>query len=311
MGDLLGSLGAADDRAEAVGGDPGDLEIAQAEGAGCLADHEQHAPRFMGSRDGDRQFGASVLPDGQRRVIGVVGQQQTGQRCSAGAFTSAGEVEGAAEDAEPGREVDRAKRPGEIHAGDGAGREAIAASLPYDDEMVAIGVADRPHRCLEHVVGIVIRVDQAAEHRRDGQVEVMALSVERVGPRRFELTASGPREPCRRCRIDRPPAAPRPGRGGRTLGGAGLGGRQEALQVAQSIASVAPWIDPVVAQPARIAPGPDRVRVYAEQPGGLGHRQGGIHGSGRQGDRHDSLRKCEVGAKSLPISQFLPIGRRY
>ena len=49
--------------------------------------------------------------------------------------------------------------------------------------------------------------------------------------------------------------------------------------------------------------------MHAKQPGGLGDRQGRVRWSGGKGGRHGSLRKCEVDAPSLPISQFLPIGR--
>jgi hypothetical protein len=55
-------------------------------------------------------------------------------------------------------------------------------------------------------------------------------------------------------------AGPQLGLGRRTLGGVG----QEALQVTQAEAAVAPGVDPVVAQPAGIAPRPDRIRVDAQ-----------------------------------------------
>ena len=70
------------------------------------------------------------------------------------------------------------------------------------------------------------------------------------------------------------------GREDRRRGGdverADLGRGQEPLQVAHPVAPVATLVDPVVAQPAGVAPGPDRVRVHAEQSGGLGDRQGRV-----------------------------------
>ena len=51
---------------------------------------------------------------------------------------------------------------------------------------------------------------------------------------------------------------------------------QEALQVTQPVAPVAPLVDPVVAEPARLAPRPDGVRVHAQDPGRLRDGEGGI-----------------------------------
>jgi hypothetical protein len=58
--------------------------------------------------------------------------------------------------------------------------------------------------------------------------------------------------------------------------GVRLGRGQEPLEVTQPVAAIAAGVDPEVAQPPGVAPCPDRVRVHAEQPGGLGDRQGRI-----------------------------------
>ena len=123
----------------------------------------------------------------------------------------------------------------------------------------------------------------------------MALGVERVGHRLFDDLTRRRANRAAAAGVDAATAAPRPARRRRgAVGRAGLGGRQEALEVTEPIASVASRVDPVVAQPAGVAPGSDRVRVHAKQPGGLGDRQGRVRGSGGEGGRHVSLRKCEV-----------------
>ena len=58
-----------------------------------------------------------------------------------------------------------------------------------------------------------------------------------------------------------------------------LRGREEALEISKSVPSIAPRVDPVVAQPARVAPGPDRVGMHAKQAGRLGDGKGRVCGS--------------------------------
>ena len=111
-------------------------------------------------------------------------------------------------------------------------------------------------------------------------IEPMPLGVERVGPGCDDL---GARRLNRAAALGstraRPPQLARRG-GARALGGTGLGGGQEALEVTQPVAPVATRIDPVVAQPAGVAPRSDRVRVHAKEPGGLGDREGRVGGRG-------------------------------
>ena len=49
--------------------------------------------------------------------------------------------------------------------------------------------------------------------------------------------------------------------------------REEALEVAHPVAPIAARVDPVVAQPAGVAPRADRVRVHAQDLGGARHGQ--------------------------------------
>ena len=74
-------------------------------------------------------------------------------------------------------------------------------------------------------------------------------------------------------------------------------------------APVSPSIDPVVAQATCIAPGAHGIRVDTKKPGGLGDREGRVGWAlgSEVGTAH--VRKCEVDGQSLPISQFLTMGR--
>src|SRR5206468_1306253 len=70
--------------------------------------------------------------------------------------------------------------------------------------------------------------------------------------------------------------------GGRPGIGRVLGRSEEPLQVADPVAAIAARVDPVVAQAPGIAPGPHSVRVDAQEPGGLRHREGRVDGTGRE-----------------------------
>jgi len=54
------------------------------------------------------------------------------------------------------------------------------------------------------------------------------------------------------------------------------------LEIADPIAPVAAWVDPVVPQSTGVAPGTDRVRMHAEHARRLGDGQRRIDRSGRQ-----------------------------
>ena len=80
-----------------------------------------------------------------------------------------------------------------------------------------------------------------------------------------------------------PQRAGRHARLGDRRGGVRRRRRQEPLQVDEPVAAVAAIVDPVVAQPAGLAPRPDRVRVHAQHVRRLRHRQRGIARAGSPG----------------------------
>ncbi len=255
-----------------------------------LADDQQDAPWTVDPGDDDRELGPAVCQHGEGEVIVGIRQEQTGQRCVAGARAPDGQTEDAAEDPVPARQLDQPMRIGDIGGGRRSRQHPIAAELPGDDQVMAIGVPDGGDRCEECLVGILAGVDQPADAGRDGQVEPVALGVERIAPCEVQPVAAASREAWGRGRVHGPPAAPRAGRGlRRAVHRPGLGGGQEPLQVTDPVAPIATRIDPVVPKPPGVAPCPDRVRVDAQQPGGLGDRQGGVRGPWRDRDRHGSL----------------------
>ena len=292
--DRLRPLGAADDRADPVTHDAGDVEVARIEGAARLADDQQRAPRTAVTRDRHRQLGPSVRHDRERGIARVVAQQDGGEGPAAAAVPAGGESQRPTEQAGSQRDIEETlgtAHRAELGTRHRPRRQVIALRLPDGDEMVAVRVTDGPDHRVEGLVRVVGRVDRAGDRRQDRQVELVPLGVERVRRRRQRLAPPAAGEPGGGRGIDRPPAAPRAGRrGGDAVDRAGLGRREEALEIAQPVASVAARVDPVVAQPARVTPGPDRVRMDAKQPSGLGDRQRGIGWSGRQGGRHDLIR---------------------
>ncbi len=146
--------------------DAGDLEIARAERVPRLADDQQDAPRSVRAGDRHGQLGAMVGEDGERRVLGGVAEQEPRQGRPARAGATRRELERAAEDAVSARQVDQAVRSGEIRAREGAGRQSIAAQLVGDDQVMAVGLADRPDDSLDRVVGILVGVQEPADRRR-------------------------------------------------------------------------------------------------------------------------------------------------
>ncbi len=312
VGDLVGAPGAADERPDGVGHDPPDVEVAGAERSGRLADDQQRAPRLATTGDRHRQLRPPIAEDRRGCGIGIVGiVQDSGQQVAAGPVPARGQIECLADHPVAGRQVDESEGPGHVGAGDGPRHQPVATRLPDRDEVVAVGVADRPDGSLERLVRVVERVDGPDDRRRHRQVELVAFRIERIGPSRLGRCARACGEACYGGGVDGPATAPRPGRDARhAVDGACLRGGQESLEVAQPVAPIATRVDPVVAQAARVAPRPDRVRVNAQKPGGLCDREGCIRWSRRDGRRHGLYRrKCEVSPARLPSSQFLTIGR--
>ena len=194
--------------------------------------------------------------------------------------------------------------------------EALPAQLPDDDERVTAGLADLGGEPAQVVVEVGAGQRGPGDPVQEREVAAVALLGRRAcggagcGHRRSSTTNVTAERGGDHRGIERPPPAPT-GRGVRFVQGQVFGGRQEPLQVTQSIAPVAARIDPVVAQPAGIAPGADRVRVDAQEPGSLGHGQGGVRRPWRQAGIHRTgARTVKSTPRRLPISQFLPIGRR-
>ena len=77
-----------------------------------------------------------------------------------------------------------------------------------------------------------------------------------------------------------------------------LGGRQEALEIAEPIAAVAPRVDAVEAKPSLVAPRPDRVRVDAQEACRL-----------RDGERRVGRPRCKLRSPAPWRSRFPPTGR--
>ena len=136
-----------DDRAERVGGDPGDLEVERPERAGGLADDVEDAPRL--ARAGDRRRPARAghragpradrSPGSSSRIPGIGARPV---RSPAG-----GERQGLAEDPEPSRAGRRGGSRRRASAlAHGTRGEAVAAGLPDGHEVMAVGVADERGR---------------------------------------------------------------------------------------------------------------------------------------------------------------------
>jgi hypothetical protein len=206
-------------------------------------------------------------------------EQDAGHRPARGPVAAGGQFECLAEEPVAAGEVDQAGRPSAIGAGHGTWREPFAARFPSDDEVMAVGIAEGVHGSAQSVVGALVDVDQPGQRRSDPEVEPVTFGVERIRDGLLDLATGGRGESRGRGRIDGPPASPLAAGDGGAVGRVGLGGCHEALQVTESVAAVASRVDPVVAQAPGVAPCPDRVRVHAKKPGGLGDRQGRVRWS--------------------------------
>ena len=306
---------ADDDRADRVGDDRRDLDVVRRRATAASRRRGGGRPTARRARDGDGQLRPAAGQDrraARRRVARSPGSRGRGRRPTTASASAAPRTP------KRPRPVDepigsRRRRRAATARGD----EPVVAELPDRHEVMAVGVADRADARPQVVVEVVAVVGQAGDRVDERQVEARgAPAIERVGLGGLAVAAAASaRAPpaASAAAVERPPRRP-PGPGGpataRQVGGLDLGGGQEPLEVAQPVAPVAARVDPVVAQPAGVAPRPDRVRVHAEQPGGLGDRQGRVGRSWTGSALRHGLygRKCEVDAPSLPISQFLPIG---
>ena len=123
---------------------------------------------------------------------------------------------------------------------------------------------DRPGRNGERFVEAADARPELGEGGEEVEIGAMLLGIRLAGHRlRDGFVLGGRREQLEGRAVEVPPRRKPTGR----LVDAALGGGEEALQVADPIAPIAPRIDPVVAEPAGIAPRPDRVRVDARGDG--------------------------------------------
>ena len=144
--------------------------------------------------------------------------------------------------------------------------EATVAQFPDGDQVVVVPVADDRRRRGEIGLPVLTSPSQPSEPIEHLEVHSVPLALERVGLRHCPVgrlgqatSATGPVVRfgnAARWRTAVPRSA---------VHDADLGGREEPLEVAQPVAPIAAWVDPVVAQTPRIAPGPDRVRMNAKK----------------------------------------------
>ena len=211
--------------------------------------------------------------------------------------------------------------PRRAAAGAGAGCEPFAPELEDRDGPVRAVVADRraaSDRATATVAAVAaIRVSSSSRSAIGvlAAAPIVAFRRRRRRSRDRGATSRAARSPRPRAAALEPRpavAAPRRSGVGGALGQAALGRGEEALEVAQPVAAVAAGVDPVVAEPAGVGPCPDRVRVHAQEPRGLGDRQGRVDRTG--GMSGWQLRLVEEmssrRAGAYQVSQFLPIGRK-
>ena len=243
-----------------------------------FADEVEHAPRPAEGRDDDREFGSFARQDRERRAQPLGAGQRAAAALLGRIVGERGDGERRAEHAERARPFDeplRLRRPGRAPRRAGPGGRRAAPRSPRGSGRRRRGRAPTARarsssRSSGSVASRVIGVDER-------EIDRMPLRGER-DPR----TARGG---LGRAPVERAPRAWAAASGARRrgpIGGpVGLGRPEfrrgeEALQVAEAVAPVAARIDPVVAQPASVAPGSDRVRVHPQQAGGLGDGQGRI-----------------------------------
>ena len=240
----------------------GSIADGSARGTGI---EDEHAPRAARSRDGDRGLGpatddrADVVRRDRERLSSRPRRGPRRARRSPAAARRAAWTRGrrSRRDGASRRGARRSRRPGA-----GRGRRSPWPRRPT-----------RPMPC-----------SRARDPgQADEEVEVDPVPVRR-GRRRPRAQAAG------RCELGL-----RRGRGGRAvsvrwrscprrdpsvgagaLGQAALRRREEALEVAEAVAPVAAWVDPVIAKATGVGPGPNRVRVHAQQARGLRDGQGRV-----------------------------------
>ena len=171
--------------------------------------------------------------------------------------------------------------------------EATRPALPDPDQRGAGREPDPPAGLVE---GGVEPGRQRGDLGQIGeQVEPGRRLGQRLARRRRAVAAAAARG---RSRLD--------GAGGRS----GLRRREEPLEVVQPVAAVTALVDPVVAEPAGLAPCPDRVRMHAKDTRRLRDRQRRVARTRGPGDRwrHGGFgRHCRSGRM---VPDFTTIANR-
>jgi hypothetical protein len=157
--------------------------------------------------------------------------------------------------------------------------QAVAAQLVDGDRAERAALSDHDRRLAEDLVERlrVARNPGEGAQRREIGPPAETLAIGGDAPSVGDPLRGGRR--------------PSPGRGSaagaaRPELGAVLRGGQEPLEVAESVAAVAAWVDPVVAESSGVAPRPYGVGMDAQQAGGLRHREGGVDRAGKRRARH-------------------------
>ena len=200
------------------------------------------------------------------------------------AWIGSGGLEGEREQAaDPGRRLAAAVIPGPFDVGRPRD-EAARPALPDPDSAAPVASRIRRH------------ASSRAGSSPAGSEATSARSARRSSPADDSVSVWAAGVGSRR------PAARGAGLDSGTRRGARLRRREEPLEVAQPVAAVAAVVDPVVAEPAGLAPRPDRVRMHAKDTRRLRDRQRRVARTRGPGDRwrHGGFgRHCRSG-RMLP-----------
>ena len=296
LGDFRGSAAHPDDPADRLGREGRKLDVSIRKG---LAGDEQHAPRPGRPGDGDghfgRRLGVNRCKRGNCRQVGIGAPREPRQRVT-GRALGAPPGEGTTQDAAVGRHGHEAARK---RARRGARHELVVDQLPRGNELGGGRFAEHVHNLVQGTIDIAGRSGQAHQLGDDRQVEAAVTEVRIVWHGQIGQARRGWSAPTA---VAIPPGDSAGKITDRTAGR----GRQEALEVAEAVTPVAARIDPVVAQPAGVAPRPNRVRVHAEQPCRLGDGQRGVDGSIWEGGRHPGRRALVGGNVNLRRRAYRP-----
>ena len=213
---------------------------------------DQDPPRMLAAGDADDELVGAHAQD-RRRIVGA-----------GPGVDGLGRLEGLGEQVASRRHRAPGGDAGSLDVGR-ARDQAARPELPDADQR-------RPGRDADAVARLVERRVHAAREGRDlREVREEVNARRRVAERPFGQVRAAAHRAAGHARLgDR-------GRGVRRRR------REEPLQVDEPVATVATVVDPVVAEPAGLAPGPDRVRMHPQHVRRLRHRQRRIARAGSPG----------------------------